>query len=45
LDFETFDTEAEAIARAQVGARAWIDEEMLYVPLALPAKLSKAPHT
>jgi hypothetical protein len=28
LDFETFDTEAEATARAQAGARAWIDAEM-----------------
>jgi hypothetical protein len=36
FDFETFDTEAEATARAQAGARAWIDEETLYVPLALP---------
>jgi len=45
LDFETFDTEAEATACAQAGARAWIDEEMLYVQLALPASLSKAPHT
>ena len=36
LDFETFDTEAKASARAQAGARAWIDEEMWDVPLALP---------
>ena len=45
LDFETFDTESAAPARAQAGARAWIDEEMLHVPLALPTNLSKAPHT
>ena len=45
LDFETFDTKAAATARAQAGARAWIDEEVLYVPLALPTNLSKAPHT
>ena len=38
LDFETFDTEAEATARAQAGARAWIDEQALYVPLALPTR-------
>jgi hypothetical protein len=37
LDFETFDTEAQASARAQAGARAWIDEEMWDVPLALPS--------
>jgi hypothetical protein len=37
LDFETFDTEAQANARAQAGARAWIDEEMWDVPLALPS--------
>src|SRR5438105_1072577 len=36
LDFETFDTEAEATACALAGAKAWIDEEMWYVPLALP---------
>jgi hypothetical protein len=36
LDFETFASETEAIARAQAGARAWIDEETSYVPLALP---------
>ena len=36
LDFGTFESEAEATARAQAGARAWIDEEMLDVPLALP---------
>jgi hypothetical protein len=40
LDFETFDTKAEATARAHAGARAWIDEEMRYVPSALP-NLSK----
>jgi hypothetical protein len=38
LDFETFDTEAEATARAQAGARAWIDEQALYIPLALPTR-------
>ena len=27
LDFETFDSEAQATARAQAGALAWIDEE------------------
>jgi len=37
LDFETFDTEANASARAQAGARAWIDEEMWDAPLALPS--------
>ena len=37
LDFETFDTEAKASARAQAGARAWIDEEKWDVPLALPS--------
>ena len=31
LDFETFESEAEASARAQAGARAWIDEETSYV--------------
>ena len=36
FDFETFDTEAQASARAQAGARAWIDEERWDVPLALP---------
>jgi hypothetical protein len=36
LDFETYESEAEATARAQAGARAWIDEETSYVPLALP---------
>jgi hypothetical protein len=36
LDLETFDTEERASARAQAGARAWIDEEMWDVPLALP---------
>jgi len=36
LDFETFESKAEATARAQAGARAWIDEEMWYAPLALP---------
>ena len=36
LDFETFDTEAQATARAQARALAWIDEETRYVPLALP---------
>jgi len=36
LDFETFDTEANASARAQAGARAWIDEEKWEIPLALP---------
>src|SRR6478672_6213351 len=36
LDFETFDTAAKASARAHAGARAWIDEEMWDVPLALP---------
>ena len=41
LDFETFDTRAEATARAYAGARAWIDEELRYVPFALP-NLSKA---
>ena len=41
LDFEMFDTEAAATARAQAGARAWIDEETPYVPLALPTNLSK----
>ena len=35
-DCETFASETEAIARAQAGARAWIDEETSYVPLALP---------
>ena len=45
LDFETFDTEAEATARAQAGARAWIDAEMSYVPLALPTNLSKVRQT
>ena len=37
LDFGTFESEAEASARAQAGARAWIDEQTLYVPLALPS--------
>ena len=37
LDFETFDTEAKASARAQAGARVWIDEEMWDAPLALPS--------
>jgi len=36
LDFGTFESEAEATARAQAGACAWIDEEMWDVPLALP---------
>jgi len=36
LDFGTFESEAEATARAQAGARAWIDEEMWFVPLSLP---------
>ena len=36
LDFETFDTKAEATARAQAGAMAWIDEETRYAQLALP---------
>ena len=36
LDFGTFVSEAEATARAQAGARAWIDEEMWFVPLSLP---------
>jgi hypothetical protein len=36
LDFETFDTEAAATARAQAGARAWIDEQTGEVPLSLP---------
>ena len=36
LDLGTFDTEATASARARAGARAWIDEEMWDVPLALP---------
>ena len=39
LDFETFDTEAKASARAQAGAMAWIDEETGYVPLVLPTNL------
>ncbi len=37
LDFETFDAEAKAKARAHAGARAWIDEAMWDVPLALPS--------
>jgi hypothetical protein len=37
LDFETFDAEAKASARAQAGARAWIDEEKWDAPLALPS--------
>jgi len=37
FDLGTFDTEAKASARAQAGARAWIDEEMWDVPLALPS--------
>ena len=36
LDFGTFESEAEATARAQAGARAWVDEDMWDVPLALP---------
>ena len=28
LDFETFETKAEATARAHAGAGAWIDEEL-----------------
>jgi len=36
LDFETFDTKEEATGRAHAGARAWIDEELRYVPFALP---------
>ena len=36
LDFGTFESEAEATARAQAGARAWIDEQVCDVPLALP---------
>ena len=36
LDFETFDTEAQATARAQAGAVAWIGEETRCVPLSLP---------
>ena len=38
LDFGTLGTWAEATARAQAGARAWIDEQALYVPLALPTR-------
>ena len=45
LDFETFDTEAQASARAEAGARAWIDEETGYVPLALPTNLSQVRQT
>ena len=37
LDFEMFDTEPKASARAQAGARAWIDEEKWDAPLALPS--------
>jgi hypothetical protein len=44
LDFETFDTEAQASARAEAGARAWIDEETGYVPLALPMNPSTVGH-
>src|SRR4030095_7435732 len=39
LDFETFDTKAEATARAQAGAMAWIDAEVPDTPLALPTTL------
>ena len=35
LDFEMFDTKAEATARAHAGARAWIDEELRHVSIAL----------
>ena len=45
LDFETFDSEAQATARAQAGALAWIDEETGYVPLALPTNLSQMRQT
>ena len=45
LDFETFDSEVEATARAQAGALAWIDEETGYVPLALPTNLSQVRQT
>jgi len=45
LDFETFDSEAQATARAQAGALAWIDEETGYVPLALPTNLSQVRQT
>ena len=36
LDFGTFESEGEATACAQAGARAWIDEQVWDVPLALP---------
>jgi hypothetical protein len=44
LDFESFDTEAQATARAQAGALAWIGEETRYVPLALPLNPSQVRH-
>ena len=44
LDFETFDSEAQATARAQAGALAWIDDETRYVPLALPMNPSQVRH-
>jgi hypothetical protein len=38
LDCETFDAEAEATARAQAWGRACIDEQALYISLALPTR-------